>query len=182
HVLPILREGATLPALGLDAVEPAIRRHGHGDTLARRRVGARPHVHFHSGPVVVGVLLARERADMPVALLVGVVDDPRLFRLAEACHPLAFSDRHGATFCVGNRWECVAICRNMVCSSIGRPPVKFGEAGVPYPRPTRFSAWRPGFCGGAQRARYCLVRLVLGRSPTCSAITSATSLGVGLSA
>ena len=64
--------------------------------LAGGRVCAGTDVDADLLGVGVGVLLALESLDVAVAVLVEVVDDPRLLGLAAARRPFPLPNRHGA--------------------------------------------------------------------------------------
>src|SRR5262249_17825908 len=60
----------------------------------RRGVDAFADLYPDLGVVCIGILLLVEGLDMPLTVLVGVVDDPSLSRLPETGGPFPFSDRH----------------------------------------------------------------------------------------
>ena len=77
-VLAVLRQRRRLATLQRHALDPVLRRLRHGDRLRRRRVHASAHVDADLIGVLLGLLLALKSLDMPVAVLVDVVGDPRL--------------------------------------------------------------------------------------------------------
>ena len=91
-MLPVLRERAALSAFGLNAFDPALRslvdRHAFGGCS----VDALAHGRANRVMVCIRILLALERLDVPVTVLVGVVDDPGFLALAQARCPNALSD------------------------------------------------------------------------------------------
>src|SRR5262249_26784119 len=83
---------------------------GNRDALARCGVGASPHIDTDGRMVGVGVLFALEGADVPLAVLVAVVDDPGFLRLAPRRNPLALPDRHAVLpAAIGSMSQYVAI-------------------------------------------------------------------------
>src|SRR5215831_16915829 len=91
NMLPILRERTALPALGFNPLEPTLRSLGNGRALTRGGVDAFADVYPNSRVVVVGVLLARKGLDVPITVLIGVINDPSFLGLALSRGPLAFA-------------------------------------------------------------------------------------------
>src|SRR5262245_45745224 len=83
-MVAILIERRALAAIGCDAADPGVGGLAVGDAFARRRVHPFAYVNFDFGVIFVGVLFALERFDMAIAVRVGVVNNPSLFRLAGA--------------------------------------------------------------------------------------------------
>src|SRR5262245_17559684 len=94
HMLPILSERTTLPALRLDALDPSFGGLGYRLALGDSGVDAVTHVLPDLIVASIGVLLTLECLDVAVAILVEVVDNPSLFGFAFRCNPLALAYRH----------------------------------------------------------------------------------------
>ena len=78
----IRQDGCTLAPLKLDKFQPILRRLGDRNALARRRMGAFVNVDRDARMAFLGVFFLRECLDVPVALLIGVIDDPAFLLFA----------------------------------------------------------------------------------------------------
>src|SRR5262245_42635734 len=93
-VLSVLPDRGALPAVRLDALDPAFRSLGNGRTLGWGCVDALVEIDFDRRVMGVGILLALECLDVAVAVLVRVIDYPGFLRLALPGRPSALAYRH----------------------------------------------------------------------------------------
>src|SRR5262249_14590800 len=95
-VLAVLPNGGSLAVVGLYPLYPQFRRLGDGGALAWRGVDALSDGNLCAVVIGVGILLALECADMTIAGLVAVIDNPGGFVFAAAGFPSALTNRHAA--------------------------------------------------------------------------------------
>src|SRR5262249_16635983 len=93
-MFPVLSERGPLPPPPVHFCKPPLRSLCHGRAFARRNVQPLADINLDRCVIVIRVFLALECLDMPVALLVNVIDNPSLFRLAFTSGPTTFADRH----------------------------------------------------------------------------------------
>src|SRR5262245_48051421 len=100
-MLTILVDGGPLAALQLYICDPVMSGLSNRDALIWCCVDAPTHV--LSDDIVAGlsVLFAVEGLDVTTALLVDVIDNPRLFSFALRRDPFALSNRHVTLPCIG---------------------------------------------------------------------------------
>src|SRR5262249_39735181 len=112
-------DGGALGLVGFDALDPPVGGFGDRDALARRGMRrADADIGFHLVVVGVGILFALEGLYMPLALIVGVIDDKRFLPLAEASYPHPLPYRHRCPpYPFRNHLRYVAVCRKRVCLS-----------------------------------------------------------------
>src|SRR5262249_44936074 len=91
-VLLVGRNRRLLQVRLLAGFEPQRGGLGDGDALAVGGVGASTDGDPDDGGMGIGVTLAGERLDMALAVLVDVIDDPRLLRLPARAFPGSLAD------------------------------------------------------------------------------------------
>jgi hypothetical protein len=94
EMLPVPFQRRALDASGLAAFDPQPASLGDGDAPAVGGVDAGTDVDGGLGVVGVGVLLAGEGLDVPVAELVGIIHDPGFADFAVMGLPCALAHRH----------------------------------------------------------------------------------------
>jgi hypothetical protein len=94
EVLAIARERGALDAGRLAAREPPPSGLGDRDRPAVGGVDAGADINCDLAVMGVGIALLRESLEVPVAELVGVIDDPSLAVLTSVGFPGAFADGH----------------------------------------------------------------------------------------
>src|SRR5262249_23799619 len=92
-LLVALQRGALQAGIG-GGREPELAGLRDRDAAARSGVRSGPHVDPGRVVVGVGILLAGEGLDVAVAVLIAVVNDPRLLRLSGWTDPAPSSHRH----------------------------------------------------------------------------------------
>src|SRR5262249_54190240 len=112
-VLPVPGNRRRLALLERHELDPVLGPRGEGDAPTLGGMDSAIDLHRNGSVAGVGVLLALEGFDVPIALAVGVVDNPSFLRLSSPRRPFALPNRHecppGNVWC---RWQYVAICRN----------------------------------------------------------------------
>ena len=94
QVLAVSLQRGALDAGRLARGEPQLTGFGHGDAAALGGVDSLGDVDGDLRVIGLGVLLARERLEVPVLELVGVVDHPGLTRFTALGFPTALTDGH----------------------------------------------------------------------------------------
>jgi hypothetical protein len=94
EVSPVLIDGGPFQVIGLGVLDPVLAGFGHGDAGGVRRVPALADLHRDRRVVGVRRLLLLEGFDVALAVLVHVIDHPRLLRFAPRVLPRSLSYRH----------------------------------------------------------------------------------------
>src|SRR5213080_2628297 len=95
-MLPIVRNSRLLTFIQLDLSDPVGRCLGHCNRFGDGGVNAGADVNADLLRPCLGMLFARKGLDMPVALLVDIVDHPGLLHVTISAPPSPLAYRHGA--------------------------------------------------------------------------------------
>jgi hypothetical protein len=91
-VLAVECDRRALQAIALGRLKPQLARFLNRDALAISGVRPTADLNLRVGRPSVGFLFAVEGTDVPLAVLVGVIANPRLFLLALARGPCSFAN------------------------------------------------------------------------------------------